>query len=297
VRIKNAKGYPHGTPLEEFGILRAYLNVPTHPKSLAALLVYLFTVTIDFFGLQFVVKWGLKKIPVVSVDHQLDELVPFVPEKAPIYFDFFNFWVRSFSMTLAKLGTKRGLPYCTDFLKRITRVYKEVARIYRFRMTTTFRPPSDDKLIKSIRRSDPHYLCVPSLHIAIVIFTVTFYRELFKKEAASFSAADRVRFMREIYSGALAISESVLLIKQHSVNCIPAAIYMMCRLMPDIWTLTDAVDFIDRLFTASSSIPPDAAGTIRAHIHLLFERLVLEGFFSDDWTEPVKNWIVNYRFV
>jgi hypothetical protein len=87
----------------------------------------------------------------------------------------------------------------------------------------------------------------------------------------------------------------VLYVKQHSVNCIPAALYMMCRLVPELWTLTDAVEFIDRLFADESLLAPDAGGIIRAHIQLLFERLVLEGFYSDDWTDPVKRWIVNYR--
>jgi hypothetical protein len=289
------KGYPHGTPLEEFGILRAYLLVPTHRKSLAALLAYLATVIKDFFFLQFAVKWGWKKIEVVSVDHPLDALVPFVPEKTPVYCDVFNFWVRAFSLTLVQLGTKRGLPYCTDFLRRITHLYKEAARVYRFRMSTTVRPPSDAPLIKSIRRVDPHYLCVPSLHIAIAALTFAFYRELFRKEAAFFPAADREHYENELYSGAVSISETVLYVKQHSVNCIPAALYLMCRLMPELWTLTDAAEFIDQLFTDEGALAQGSGDTIRAHIHLLFERLVLEGFYSDDWTDPVKRWIVNYR--
>jgi hypothetical protein len=292
---KNDKGYPCGTPLAEFSILRPYLLVTTHRKSLVALLAYLATVIKDFFFLQFAVKWGWKKITVVSVDHPLDASVPFVPEKAPVYLDVFNFWTRAFSMTLVKLGTKRGIPYCTEFLMSIAHLYKEAARVYRFRMSTTVRPPSDEPLIKTIRRLDPHYLCVPSLHIAIAVLTFAFYRELLKKEAASFSAADRVRYANELYSGAVVISETVLYVKQHSVNCIPAALYLMCRIMPEIWTLTDAVEFIDRLFAGASALVADAGDVIRAHIHLLFERLVLEGFYSDDWTDPVKRWIVNYQ--
>jgi hypothetical protein len=249
----------------------------------------------DFFFLQFAVKWGWKKIPVISVDHPLDASVPFVPENAPVYLDVFNFWTRSFSMTLATLGTKRGLPYCIEFLHNIARLYKEAACVYRFRMSTTVRPPSDNPLIKAIRRVDPHYLCVPSLHIAIAVLTIAFYREMFQKEAASFSAPECERSENEIYSGALVISEAVLYVKQHSVNCIPAALYMMCRLMPERWALTDAVEFIDRLFSNARDIAPDAGSEIRAHIHLLFERLVLEGFYSEDWTDPVKRWIVNYR--
>jgi hypothetical protein len=138
-------------------------------------------------------------------------------------------------------------------------------------------------------------MCVPSLHIAVVTLTFAFYRDVFKKEVASFSAIERERYENELYTGAVAIAETVLYIKQHSVNCIPAALYMICRVNPELWTLTDAVEFIDMLFADTDALAPDAGNIIRAHIHLLFERLALEGFFSDDWAEPVKKWIVNYR--
>ena len=45
---------------------------------------YLVTVMRDFFFLQFAVKFGFKKIPVLNVDHPLDNAVPFTPEKVSV---------------------------------------------------------------------------------------------------------------------------------------------------------------------------------------------------------------------
>jgi hypothetical protein len=289
------KGYAHGTPLKEFGIFRSYLVTLTHRRTIAALAPYLWTVLKDFFFLQFSVKWGWRKIPIVSVDHPLDALVPFREDKALMYLDFINFWVRSLSMLLKKLGIRRGLPYAAEYFSCLAKTYHEAAKVYRYRMTTTVRPASDDRLIKAIRRCDPHFLCVPSLHIAIVVFTHDFYRVLMEKEAAFFSPGEAERYERELYQGALAIAETVLYVKQHSVNCIPAALYMICRLYPGLCTLAGAADFIDRLFIEAKDVPPEAGAEIHSHIQFIFERFILEGFYSDDWEEPVKRWVAEYQ--
>ena len=55
---------------------------------------YLGTVLEDFFWLQFAVKWGFKKLPVVDVDHPLDDEVPFAPDKVGAYLDFVAYWIR-----------------------------------------------------------------------------------------------------------------------------------------------------------------------------------------------------------
>jgi hypothetical protein len=256
------------------------------------------TVIKDFFFLQFSAKWGWRRIPVVSVDHPLDSRVPFRPELADLYLDFINFWIRSLSMMLTRLGTKRALPHVARFFRHLTVAYSEAARMYRFRMSTTVRPPCDDLRIRQIRGADPHLLCVPSLHVAIVILTFAFYRDLFQKEAPAFQAAnvppgDLARYESELRRGAVCIIETVLYVKQHSVNCIPAALYMLCRVFPDLVTIADAVSVINSLFADAPDV--STPGEITAHINFQFERLLLEGYYSDDWTAPVKRWILGYR--
>jgi hypothetical protein len=85
----------------------------------------------------------------------------------------------------------------------------------------------------------------------------------------------------------------VLYVKQHSVNCIPAALYMLCRVFPDLVTIVDAVSVINSLFANAPAIPDPSE--ITAYINFQFERLLLEGYYGDDWTDPVKRWILAYR--
>jgi hypothetical protein len=74
-------------------VLLVLVNTVFHRASLVALLRYARTVMRDFFFLQFSVKFGLKKIVVLNVDHPLDRTVPFRPEKVGVYLDFVAFWV------------------------------------------------------------------------------------------------------------------------------------------------------------------------------------------------------------
>jgi hypothetical protein len=281
--------------LGEFPLSRPYVATLTHLTTLAAFLRYMGTVLKDFFFLQFSVKWGWRRIPVVSVDHPLDSLVPFRPELAALYMDFINFWIRALSMCLTTLGTKRALPHVARFFRLLTVAYKEASRMYHFCMSTTLRPPCDDLLIRRIRGVDPHLLCVPSLHVAIVILTFAFYRDLFRREATVFQAIgvpprDLERYERELRLGAISIIETVLYVKQHSVNCIPAALYMLCYVFPDLVTISDAIRVTNSLFADATQDPSE----ITAHINFQFERLLLEGYYSDDWTDPVKRWILTY---
>jgi hypothetical protein len=162
-------------------------------------------------------------------------------------------------------------------------------------MSTTARPETRDKLMLRIRKVDPHYLCVPSLHIAIVALTFSYYRAVFKNEYASFDTETIIAHNRALYRGAVEIAETVLYVKQHSVNCIPAALYMTRNLAPHLFSAQDAVDFIDSLFAESEDVPRADKSEINRHIHYMFERLLLEGCYESDWTFPVKRWLTRHR--
>jgi hypothetical protein len=247
----------------------------------------------DFFGLQWSVKLKLKRVPVIPVDNPLDAAVPFKPEKAPVYADFINYWIRSLSMYISLLGRPRGLTRCAEFLALLGRAYREAARVYRFRMSTTFRPKTRSPLVRAIRGLDPHLLCVPSLHVAIVTLTWSFCRSLFAQEPPpGISPEEARRILEQLRTGALEITETVLYIKQHSVNCIPAALYMVTSLAPELFSINDAVEFAGSLFAEAGDILPADQHAIRAHILFLFERLLLEGAQETDWAAPVKRWLL-----
>ena len=283
-----------GTKIKDLGILIPYLVVPFRWRSLKALCRYLATVIRDFFFLQFSVKFGWRKIEVVNVDHPLDKTILFRPDTSDTYLDFIHFWIRPFTFMIKRFGARRALPHLTAFLDAMTRCYLEAARVYRFKMTTTTRPPhGGHRNLKTIHRLDPHFLCVPSLHIAIVALTWTFFADAFKKEGMGND--DLRRYSEELREGALEIAETVLYLKQHSVNCVPAALYMMASVFPDLVTIQKAVDFIADLFKAAGDVAPDDKAAVVSHIEYMFERFLLEGSLEDDWAIPVKRWIADYR--
>lgn len=281
-------------PLSSYSIVYAYLTVPFHWSSLKVLLKYLRTVIFDFFLLQFSVKFGWKKIPVLSVDHELDTKVPFVPGKVEVYLDFINFWIRPMSFLIKRFGVKVAVPYCTEYLSVIEECYSQAARMYKFRMSTTKRPPvGKHKHFRMIHIMDPHYLCVPSLHVTIVSLAYNFYRKVFSE--LDLTPEEREAYNKELYEGALSITETVLYVKQHSVNCIPAALYMCLYVLKGTFSIEGATQFIDDLFISSTDIENDDKKKIHEYISFFFEKLLLEGCTEEDWVIPVQRWIVSYQ--
>ncbi len=281
--------------IKKISVVPTYVYVFTHAKAFFSLIRYLRIVIFDFFLLQFTVKWGWRKIEIINVDHVLDQYVPFSPELAPVYLDFVYFWARPLTLIIKKLKRK-SLPYVVDFFKTISELYLQATSFYKYKMTTTNRPTDADyvdKNFRAIRKYDPHYLCVPSLHIAVVTLTYSFFRDVFEKE--NFSNEEKACYNKELYEGAVEIGETVLYVKQHSVNCIPAAVYMMTNVVPQLFSIDDAVTFLDSLFANQSNIDSLAKKEINEHLHLLFEQLLLEGAYETHWLEPLKRWLYKYQ--
>jgi len=282
-----------GKPLSSFNPIFPYFVLPWNFRSIPAAHSYIATVFKDYLMLQFLEKWGFKHIPIVNVQTPLDDKIPFTPSKVTIYLDFVNFWLRPITMLMKRYGISRSLPFCIDYLHMIKKAYQEAARVYKFRLSTTNRPDYNDMpQFRSIHRLDPHYLCVPSLHIAIIVLTYSFYRRLFETE--HFTQQEKDMWNKELYTEAVQIGESVLYIKQHSVNCVPAALYMMTRISDGLFTSDDAVGFIDNLFVHAPEISADNRRQIIDYIQYMYERLLLEGFHEADWVLPVQHWLLEY---
>ncbi|EPF26900.1 hypothetical protein HMPREF1221_00480 [Treponema socranskii subsp. paredis ATCC 35535] len=287
------KKEPALRPIDSYGAFLPYLIIPFRLKSAKVLFRFLRTVVRDFFWLQFSVKWRFKTIPVLDVSHPLDELIPFTPDKVKIYLNFTNFWIRPMTFLFRRLGVKKALPYCIEYLSLIETAYANAAKVYRFCMTTTQRPDyKTDAAFKMIHTFDPHLLCVPSLHVAIVILSSVYYADVFKND--DFTAEERKTYTAELREGARRIIESVLYVKQHSVNCIPAAMYMMLYVLKNRFTISAGIDIINSLFEDDETLSDPDKKKISAHIHFMFERLLLEGANENDWTVPVKRWLKSY---
>ena len=287
------KKEPALRPIDSYGAFLPYLIIPFRLKSAKVLFRFLRTVVRDFFWLQFSVKWRFKTIPVLDVSHPLDELIPFTPDKVKIYLNFTNFWIRPMTLLFRRLGVKKALPYCIEYLSLIETAYANAAKVYRFCMTTTKRPDyKTDPAFKMIHAFDPHLLCVPSLHVAIVILSSVYYADVFKND--DFTEEERKTYTAELREGARRIIESVLYVKQHSVNCIPAAMYMMLYVLKNRFTISAGIDIINSLFADDETLSDSDKKKISAHIHFMFERLLLEGANENDWTVPVKRWLKSY---
>ncbi len=287
------KKEPALRPIDSYGAFLPYLIIPFRLKSAKVLFRFLRTVVRDFFWLQFSVKWRFKTIPVLDVSHPLDELIPFTPGKVKIYLNFTNFWIRPMTFLFRRLGVKKALPYCIEYLSLIETAYANAAKVYRFCMTTTQRPDyKTDAAFKMIHAFDPHLLCVPSLHVAIVILSSVYYADVFKND--DFTEEERKTYTAELREGARRIIESVLYVKQHSVNCIPAAMYMMLYVLKNRFTISAGIDIINSLFADDETLSDPDKKKISAHIHFMFERLLLEGANENDWTVPVKRWLKSY---
>ncbi len=172
------------------------------------------------------------------------------------------------------------------YLRLIRQCYAEAADVYRASMTTTRRPRHYRGRFLAIHLFDPHLLCVPSLHVMICVLTYTFYRRAFAELGVK--PAEAQALDAELFDGAVAITESVLYIKQHSVNCLPAAFYAMTRITPADVTPAEIDRFVAHLFADDQL---DAAPAIRAHVLAGYERLVSEGAADADWQATVQRYV------
>ena len=277
-------------PVCQYSALKVYFFVLFHPSTWKPTLRFVATAAIDFFCLQFRRRLGLLKTKIIHVDSPLDEFIPFKPENIDIYLDFINFWLRPLSLLIA-LRRKTAAKRISDFLVLINRCYKEASDFYKFRMSTTKRPEGlANRKFFWIKLLDPHYLCVPSLHVSVVVLTSTYFKRVFKEE--QLSEAEQNFYNSEIYAEAMKIAETVLYIKQHSVNCVAAALYMMNCILEGEFSIQDAVDFINNMFVNADDITDGHKSLINEHLNMLFEQLLLEGTNEYDWVTPLKRWIL-----
>ena len=251
------------------------------------------------------------RIPVTSVDHKLDEKVPFLPSWVAIYLDFSHFWIRMITFFLKRFKRKAYIPM-RDFIYTMGDLYAFAAEVYKRNMSTTKRPFYIARpRFLVIHMLDPHLMCIPSLHVMVVIHTYLQFIEAAKKLGAENDLKEQAL---ELKHGALAISQAILFVKQHSVNCIPAALYGMTRFSPELFPPEEAKKFTELLFspppeadeeTKKNKVHPSAApktkinaedqAQIKSHIMLLYNRFIEEGKTSKNWYDPLLKFLKEYK--
>jgi hypothetical protein len=242
----------------------------------------------NFFLLQYRAVLRPGRVPVSRADHPLDEKIPFLPGKVNIYLDFVAFWVRSLGFLLRHCG-RQAFPQVRNFLETMGGLYERAAEVYGRNFSTTDRPFYIAKprffLIHAV---DPHLMCIPSLHVMVVIRTYTLFREMIKTLEMEEPFAPHAEELRR---GALAITEAVLYVKQHSVNCISAAMYAMTKFDSALFPPEEAERFASNLFREEKNPGGTDSDEIRKHFILLYQRFMAEGENSEDWKKPLLDFL------
>ena len=227
-------------------------------------------------------------IPVSRADHPLDSKIPFWPGKVNIYLDFVAFWIRCLGFILRVYG-RRALEPARHFIETMGQAYASAAEVYQKHLSTTDRPfyIAHPRFLP-IHGLDPHLMCIPSLHVMVVIRTYTAFGQILQALGGTEKAAPNVE---ELYRGAIAITEAVLYIKQHSVNCIPAAMYSMTRFEGGLFPPCEAERFTADLFMREDVPGKEDAEEIRQYILALYRRFVAEGEKAAHWTAPLLDFL------
>jgi hypothetical protein len=241
----------------------------------------------NFFFLQYKAAILPGRTPVSRVDHFLDRKIPFTPGKVAVYLDFVAFWVRALGFLLRHFRRRAREPV-RYFIESMGRLYAWAAQVYTKHLSTTERPRylARPRFVV-IHAVDPHLMCIPSLHVMVVIRTYTLFRQILRSLGEDGSYAPEIE---ELKKGALAISEAVLFVKQHSVNCISAAMYAMTRFDRDLFPSEEAELFASELFRLT--LEKEDGEAIRSHILSLYRDFAAEGERSGvDWTEPLLKFL------
>jgi hypothetical protein len=226
----------------------------------------------NFFLLQYKAVWFPGRVPVTQVDHPLDAKIPFIPRWVDVYLDFVAFWIRILGFLLQRYGRRAFAP-AKDFMNSMNRLYRFAAEVYAKNMSTTRRPYYIARpRFFLIHLTDPHLMCIPSLHVMVMILSCTRFRQILRDLGDEETLAARID---EINTGAALITEAILYVKQHSVNCVSAAMYAMSRFDPALFPPAEAEVFVDRL--GMPGIPAEDGTIVRDHIITLYRRFMDEG--------------------
>ena len=199
-----------------------------------------------------------------------------------------------------------------DFIMSMGSLYASAAKVYRKNLSTTKRPFYIGRpRFLMIHLCDPHLMCVPSLHVMVVIHAYEKFKEIAKQTGDEIKLAAQIL---ELKLGALAICQAIFFVKQHSINCIPAALYAVTNLDSDIFSAREAEDFIDLLFSppperrgapASCRVHPASAplteiskesqAKIKSHILSLYHRFIEEGKTAASWEAPIIKFLQTYN--
>jgi hypothetical protein len=244
----------------------------------------------NFFYLQYKAVLFPKKARVSRVDHPLDGEIPFMPSWIKVYMDFSPLWIRTQAF-LADVFGRAADTHIAGFVRGVGELYAFAAIVYKQNFSTTRRPFYIGKPgFIPIHILDPHLMCIPSLHVMIVILTYTKLRLALGNLGAENKYADEIELVRR---RALDITESILYVKQHSINCIAAALYAMTSYDRQLFPVSEAHDFVDGLFVNECPVSKLSCIAIKKHILDLYHTFLDARPEGGNWEQPLLDFLAN----
>jgi len=282
---KNKNGIQKTTPVF------LWISALYRPKILFGLGKTLAAIFVKFFFYQFQTVLFPKTRPVVNIDHPLDENIPFVPSWVGLYNTFTVFWMKSAGWLLKTFG-REAEDDIAAYVRDIALLYDAAGDVYGKCQSTTNRPSviADPNFI-IIHIFDPHLNCVPSLHVMVCAYVGFMTTEIIRKYADD--PSDYQAELDWVHKNALEIIESVLLVKQHSVNCIPAGYFMMSMLF-DSFQENWASRYMDEMFTDDPKGIKDAP-EIMEYIKKLYTRFMNDYRINGDRTQVLLDFLKEYE--
>ena len=205
---------------------------------------FLFTLVTKFFIPQHQRRLRMKKRNIVNVDHELDKLIPFSSNYMQVYMGFSKLWIKSIYFLYKEFG-KEALPYIDKFIKSIEQLYINGFDVSDSCQSTTTRPGSGRNIkLRLLHWVDPHLHCVPSLHVMVVSFNHLRIGSIINE--LSDNPGEYKKELDYLWKQAVLITNSILYMKQHSINCIPAGLFALSAECPE-FNDTYAVKLIEEL--------------------------------------------------
>lgn len=207
----------------------------------------------DFFWVQWKIRLGKSHPKIIHLDHPEDNQVPFKPEWFPIYLGFISevYSTLCYFPTIFKTKWHENF---IDYISGLHHLYIEAGKFYLHYPSTMkrkFSPKNFHSWI--IYLTDPHYACFPSLHITIMCYNFLKVKALIRNylnypEKPVNQITTKLPIHQELLLNhnakqAILIGMSVLLVKQHSINCIVGALIFLEHEYPE-WTTKMSQEYL-----------------------------------------------------
>jgi hypothetical protein len=266
------------------------------PRLLWVLFSFLGTVFRRFFFDQFVYRFRLRarsgnKPELRNVEHPLDATIPVRFETISVYLTFIQLWISAISYLRRCLGPSFNADFI-DFLTGLRQCYRDASSVYSHCLTTTTRPAQAPGLrFAFVYAVDPHLFCVPSLHVLVVCYT-------YKKLEGLLRTRDDLELFRQelaaVKARALEITESILYVRQHSVNCIPTALSMLSVILPS-YDETEAKAFLAELFKHDDDISEARRNDALSYMLGLYDRVAGNGLEPEARYGAIVDFLLSYE--